>query len=133
MKSSIRDETTTETTNDETYTRLWHVSAQFVHDIRTPLLCNLAGGSVAQRHWSGLREAYELAVEHGLVERQLSPRLLDDLGGVIDDLVKETEVGRALVERYWKEVQNTLPIPEQPWKGNGGLAFREIRGELEGR
>ena len=116
--------------DEKTYQQLWHLSAQFVHDIRNPLLTNLAISSVIQQHWKAMSEGYEAAVEHGLVERDASLGDLGRLGEGVDGLVQETEVSRELIERYWREVNDRLPMPEEPWKGNGGKFIREIREEL---
>ena len=129
----IRSEEREAETPDREYERMWHLSAQFVHDIRNPLLSNLAAGEAIQMHWKSLIDAYEAAAAYGLVDKSLSQAELRNLDIVVNGMTGETQLGRELVENYWREVKGSLPLPDTPWRGDGGETVRRLREELKGK
>lgn len=121
MTSDGQDEKGVEEARDEAYERLWHMSAQLVHDIRTPLLANILGSSTLQPHLSSLLEGYRKAAEQGLVDKKerVPPTALRGFADVADRLLKQSQKGQDLVSDYWTEVKESLPPPKVPWRGDG--------------
>ena len=97
----------------KTAEQLRQISAEFVHDIRTPLAAIGAGARGFEKHWQPLIQGYELAVAAGLMKPCLNSFQIGALGKMMKRLAADSRTSHQLVNRYWEEVVRHIEVQEQ--------------------
>ncbi len=110
----------------KTAEQLRKISAQFVHDIRTPLSAIEAGARGFEKYWQTLIQGYELAVAAGLMEPRLQTFKISILEKMMKRVATDSRTSHQLVNSYWEEVTHHIEAQEQNSQIDGTQTFARL-------